>query len=243
MQADAYAAKDYATADQLYRESYQHTYDLGGTLADALLPAADRAVLQTPIWRLRSQLGKLLAEHAVLIEDVTRAAVTNTADFAAAGDMINGNTEDLAAAIDTLFGSAAAKKFQALWASHVEQLVAYSSATAAANAGRQQEARVALQSFERGMAAVLAGATGGRMTTADLAAALQMHDQMLMRHADAYAAKDYKGAHDVAAQTYDHMFELARQLADGFGATVAARLPRGGAQTGYGGMADMVGNR
>jgi hypothetical protein len=225
MQADAYAAKDYATADQLYRESYQHTYDLGGTLADALLPAADRAVLQTPI------------------EDVTRAAVTNTADFSAAGDMINGNTEDLASAIDTLFGAAAAKKFQALWASHVEQLVAYSSATAKGNAAGQQAARTALRTFEQGMSAVLAGATGGRMTTADLTAALQMHDQMLMRHADAYAAKDYKGAHVIADQTYDHMFELARQLADGFGATVAARLPRGGAQTGYGGMAAVVENR
>src|SRR5882724_2826138 len=64
MQADAYAAGDYATADQVYREGYQHTYDLGLTLAEALLPAADRATLRAPIWRLRSQLGKLLAEHA-----------------------------------------------------------------------------------------------------------------------------------------------------------------------------------
>jgi hypothetical protein len=243
MQADAYAKHDYAAADRLYRESYQHTYDLGLTLADALLPAGDRATLRTPIWRLRSQLGKLLAEHAVLVEDVTRAAVTNTPDFNAAADMINGNTRDLAAAIDTLFGAPAAKKFQSLWASHVEQLVAYAGATAAGEPARQQTARTALQSFEPAMAAVLSGATGGRMTPAELTAALQMHDQMLLRHADAYAAKDYKTAHDIADQTYEHMFELARQLADGFGATVAARLPRGGAQTGYGGLADVVEKR
>src|SRR6185503_10710659 len=37
-QADAYAAKDYATADALYRMGYEHTYDLGLTLANALLP-------------------------------------------------------------------------------------------------------------------------------------------------------------------------------------------------------------
>jgi hypothetical protein len=243
MQADAYAAHDYVTADRLYRESYQHTYDLGLTLADALLPAADRATLRAPIWRLRSQLGKLLAEHAVLVEDVTRAAVTNTPDFTAAGEMINGNTSDLAAAVDTLFGAAAAKQFQALWASHVEELVAYSGATAAGDSARKQQARTKLQDFERGMAAVLAPATGGRMTAAGLDTALQDHDQMLLRHADAYAAKDYKTAQDVAGQTYEHMFELARQLADGFGATVAARLPRGGAQTGYGGLADIVENR
>jgi hypothetical protein len=243
MQADAYAAHDYAAADRLYRESYQHTYDLGLSLADALLPAADRQTLQAPIWRLRSQLGKLLAEHAVLVEDVTRAAVTNTPDFAAAGDMINGNTQDLSAAVDTLFGAAAAKRFQSLWASHVEELVAYAGATASGATGRRQQAQADLHQFETGMAAVLAPATGGRMTQADLSAALQVHDQMLLRHADAYAAKNYQSAQNLANQTYDHMFDLARQLADGFGATVAARLPKGGAQTGYGGLADVVENR
>src|SRR5689334_4117480 len=37
-QADAFAAGDYATADGLYRMGYQHTYDLGLTLAQTLLP-------------------------------------------------------------------------------------------------------------------------------------------------------------------------------------------------------------
>jgi hypothetical protein len=243
MQADAYARHDYATADRLYRMGYQHTYDLGGTLADALLPAADRATLRAPIWRLRSQLGKLLAEHAVLVEDVTRAAVTNTPDFDAAADMINGNTRDLAAAVDTLFGAPAAKRFQALWASHVELLVKYAAATAGGDAAGARRARAALPDFERGLAAVLAPATGGRMTVAGLSAALRHHDEMLLRHADEYAAKDYQGAHEVGDQTYQHMFDLARQLADGFGADVAARLPRGGPETGFGGLAGVVERR
>ena len=241
MQADAYAAHDYATADRLYREGYQHTYDLGGTLADALLPAADRATLRAPIWRLRSQLGKLLAEHAALVEDVTRAAVTNAPDFAASAQMINGNTADLATAMDSLFGSATARRFQSLWASHVEQLVAYAGATAARDTGRQAQARTRLHDVEQRLATLLATATGKRMSAPTLAAALQGHDQMLLRHADAYAAKEYATAHDIAYETYDNMFDLARQLADAFGATVAARLPRGGAQTGYGGLADVVG--
>jgi hypothetical protein len=241
MQADAYAAHDYATADRIYRESYQHTYDLGLVLADALLPASDRAVLRAPIWRLRSQLGKLLAEHVVLVEDVTRAAVTNTPDFSAAGQMINGNTSDLASAMDTLFGAPAAKDFQTLWANHVEQLVAYAAATAAKDPGRQEQARAKLHDFERAMAAFLFAATGKRISSGNLSAALLGHDQMLLQHADAYAAKNYATVQTVAQETYDHMFELARQLADAFGATVAARLPRGAAQTGYGGLAGVVG--
>ena len=236
-QADAYAKRDYATADQLYRAGYQHTYDLGLALSNALLPARDVATLRQPLWRLRSQLGKLLAEHAVLVEDVTRAAVTGSPDFDASAEMINGNTRDLTAAMDTLFGARAARQFQSVWGDHVEQLVAYASAAAARDAGRQQRVRTELDEIERRMAAFLAVATGRRMGPADLAAALHQHDEMLLRHADTYAARDFATAHNVAYDTYENMFELARRLADAFGATVAARLPRGGAQTGYGGLA------
>ncbi len=241
MQADAYAAGDYAAADRIYRQGYQHAYDLGLTLAGALLPAADVAALRAPVWRLRSQLGKLLAEHAVLVEDVTRAAVTNTADFDASARAVNDNTRELASAIDTLFGAGAARDFQALWADHVEQLVAYGAAAAARDDVRRERARTGLRDFEQRMSAFLGAATAGRMRTGDLAAALLTHDQMLVRHADAYAARDYTTAHDIAYRTYEHMFDLARQLADAFGATVAARLPVGGAQTGLGGLADEVG--
>ncbi|WP_433376441.1 hypothetical protein ACQPZX_07840 [Actinoplanes sp. CA-142083] len=242
-QADAYAAKDYTTADALYRMGYQHTYDLGLTLANALLPAGDAATLKQPLWRLRSQLGKLLAEHAALVEDLTRAAVTRSPDFAASGQMINGNTRDLAAAMDSLFGAPAARQFQALWGDHVEQLVAYATATAGQDQAKQAQAKAALAGIETRTATFLDGATGKRMGSDELKAALQEHDLMLLKHADAYAAKDYATAHDVAYDTYQEMFDLARQMADAFGATVAARLPKGGAQTGYGGMAAVVEKR
>ena len=243
MQADAYAAGDYTTANRIYREAYEHTYDLGGTIAGALLPATDAKALQAPIWRLRSQLGKLLAEHVVLVEDVTRAAVTNSPDFSAAGQLVNANTRDLATAMDSLFGSTAAKGFQSLWATHIDQIVAYATAAAANDAARRDQARANLRDFESRMAAFLETATGKRMPTSTLAAALLAHDDMLLRHADAFAAKDYATAHDIAFQTYEHMSDLARQLADAFGATVAARLPVGAAQTGHGGMADVVERR
>jgi hypothetical protein len=239
-QADAYAAGDYAKADDLYRQGFEHTYDLGLLLAQALLPPADAAALTQPVWRLRSQLGRLLAEHAVLIEDTTRAAVTGTPDFTASGQTLNANTSDLAAAIDTLFGAAAAKQFQQLWGTHVEALVAYSAATAAKDPAKQQQARDKLTKFEGSMAVFLSGATDGRATPAALQAALADHDRMLLQHADAYGARNYTSAHDIANETYNHMFELARTLADTFGAVVAARLPQGGAQTGYGGMAGVV---
>jgi hypothetical protein len=239
-QADAYAAGDYTRADRMYREGYQQTYDLGHALADALLPARDRDALREPVWRLRSQLGRLLAEHVVLVEDVTRAAVTNTPDFAAAGQQINANTRDLTAAMDTLFGAPTARRFQEIWGFHVEQLVGYAASTAGQDAPGRDQAKTQLHGYEQRMGALLSEVTGKRMNAAQLASAFQGHDDMLLRHADAYAAHDYATAHELAAQTYEHGFDMARQLADAFGATVAGRLPVGGAQTGYGGLAGVA---
>jgi hypothetical protein len=243
MQADAYAAKDYAKSDQIYRESYEHTYDLGAVISTALLPPKQAAQLREPMWRLRSALGKLLAEHVVVLEDANRAAVTNAPDFAAAGQLVNANTKDLATAIDTLFGAPAAQNFQSLWAGHVDQIIAYASAATAHDTGRQDQARAGLATFETQMATFLEGATGKRLAETTLAGALKQHDVALMQHADAYAAKDYTTAHDIAYQTYEHMSELARELANAFGSQVAARLPAGAPQTGYGGMADLVEHR
>lgn len=242
-QADAYAAHDYATADRIYRESYQHTYELGGTIAAAVLTAKDAKTLRTPIWHLRSQLGKLLAEHVVLVEDVTRAAVTDGPDFTAAGQTLNGNTRDLASAMDSLFGAKAAGDFQDLWAHHVDQVVAYAAATAAQDSARRERARARLHELEGELAAFLEGATGKRLRSTRLADALLAHDQLLLRHAEAFAAKQYDTALEMALETYQHMSEMARLLADAFGATVAARLPVGGAATGYGAMAGVVESR
>ncbi|GIF72828.1 hypothetical protein [Asanoa siamensis] len=242
-QADAYAARDYARADQLYREGYAHTFALGETIAAALLGPAGAEALREPGWRLRSQLARLLGEHVVLAVAATRAGVTNAPDFAAAGEAVNANTRDLAGAIDTLFGAAAAQGFQSLWADHVDQLMAYTGGVAAGDAGRREAAVNRLKAFEREFAAFLSTATAGRLPATALAGTLLTHDQMLMAQIDAYAGKQYEQAHDSAYSTYHHMGEVAGDLALAFSGTLGDRAPAGGSQTGYGGTAGHHGPR
>ena len=57
-------------------------------------------------------------------------------------------------------------------------------------------------------------ATQQRLPSAQLAGAFTMHDQMLLQQTDAYAAKDYQKAHDIANSTYDQMYDLAGQLSE-----------------------------
>ena len=242
-QADAYAVGDYRQADMIYRDGYAHAFGLGEVLAATLLPPKLAAALNEPTWRLRSELDQLLGEHAVAIVAALRAGVTNSADFAAAGETVNDNTRDLAAAFDTLFGPAAAQRFQSLWANHVDALISYCAAVVKHDTAQQAAERNKLSTFESQFAAFLGGVVQKRMTAGALAHALRMHDDMLLAEAEAFVGKDYRKAHDIAYSAYQDMFGLAGQLALAFGATVASRLPVGAVQTGRGGMAAVLERR
>ena len=68
-------------------------------------PAAGQsAELDAPSWRLRSELTRLLVEHVGLALSALRAGATRSPDFPAAVTALNGNTSDVTAAVDSLFG-------------------------------------------------------------------------------------------------------------------------------------------
>jgi hypothetical protein len=242
-QADAYAAGGYARANVIYRQAYTHTFRLGKTLAAGLLPPDASSALESPEWRLRSELGRLLGEHLTLVVAALRAGVADTDDFAAAAEAVDANTRDLAGAVDSLFGAAAAKSFQSLWADHIDQLMAYTAGVVGEDTGRSADAVAKLGAFERRLASFLDSATDGRLPSTTLAHAFLMHDLMLLHEVDALAAKEYQKAHDISYSAYQHMFRLAGQLSEAIGATIASRVPKGGAQTGGGGMAAVVRRR
>jgi hypothetical protein len=103
---------------------------------------------------------------------------------------------------------------------------------AAQRAGREAQTQYAPQ-----LARFLAGATEQRLPAIDLAAALTVHDDHLLAMSDAYAEDDFAASQEQADAGYDHMIELASQLAVAIGDTKAAQLPQGGAATGGGGTA------
>jgi hypothetical protein len=236
-QADAYAMRDYPRSSAAYRQGYAHTFQLGHTLASTLLPPDQAVALEEPQWRLRSELGRQLGEHVALAIGTLRAGATDSPDFAAAAAALDGNTSDLSAAIGSLFGEPAGSKFMTLWADHIDQLVGYTAGVAGGDEGKRTAARAALRDVERRLAGFLDAAGGGQLGSPALAQALLAHDNTLLHQVDAFVAKDYPQANDLSYRAYQDMFGLARQLSDAFGATVAGRLPEGGAQTGAGGTA------
>jgi hypothetical protein len=242
-QADAFAAGRYAAAGEDYAMAYEHGYAMGGALASALLPKAVVTQLQQPEWKLRAALTNELGEHVALVVAAMRAATGKAADFEALGTGLNRNTVQLASAVDSLYGASAAKKFQNIWADHVDALMAYTSSTVRGDKAGARKAQAQLRAFEPTLAAFLAAATKSKVGAQALAAAYNEHDRMLLGELDAYQAKDYGQAHQLSYQAYQQMFDLAGQLSHAIGVTLGAKLPKGGSQTGGGGMASVVSRR
>ena len=239
-QADAFAAGRYDMAYAVQRDGFAHMLMVADVLAHGVaahkhLPAAE---LAAPRRQLQSALSHLLAEHMGLMVQTMRAANDRTPDLPAAGRALDANTKALAGAINALYGGPAGQRFLTIWADHVDGLVHYAGLAATqSSAAKQEETTKEIAAYAPVLARFLAGATGGKIPSVELAAALTEHDQDLRSQIDAYAAMDRTKAQRVATHGYDHMFDLSQSLATAIGDAVARRLPTGGPQTGGGGLA------
>jgi hypothetical protein len=242
-QADAFAKGDYSAAAADYKMAYEHGFAMGGALASTLLPQNVAAQLTRPEWKLRANLTDLLGEHVALVVAAMRAATAQAADFKALGATLNQNTLALTNAVYSLYGEKPGDKFQNLWADHVDALMEYTSATVKGDTAGVNDAVARLHAFEPALAKFLAAATQSQLGAQALAHAINEHDQMLVDEVKAYQAKNYSQAHQLSYGAYDQMFDLAAQLSHAMSVTLAKNLPKGGSQTGGGGMASVVGRR
>jgi hypothetical protein len=240
---DAYAAGDYVTAYRIERTDYEREFGLGTVIAAGIAggPSGDLpASFDSPLTRLRSALGELLGEHMQLVVDAMGAALRGGPEFKADAAQVNADTAQLAGAFGVMFGPASAAKFTSVWGDHVDALVSYSGAVATKNRNGENQALAQLAAFEKHLATFLSTGTDGRLTAPALSDVLHMHDRDLVEQLDAYARGDYSNAYNVAYEGYQHMFAVADTLSGAIGPTIAARLPKGGVQTGGGGMAGSV---
>jgi hypothetical protein len=237
---NAYADDDYAGAYRIERADYEHQFALGTVIAEGIVGGRAKhlpAAFNSPVTRLRSALGELLGEHMQLVVDAMGAALRGGPEFRADGAQVNTDTAQLAGAFGVLFGPQSGARFTSVWGDHVDALVSYSGAVAAKDRAGEAKARAQLRAFERHLGRFLSTSTDGRLAAPALSDVLHMHDRDLVQQLNAYAHGDYTAAYRIAYDGYQHMFAVAKVLSGAIGPTIAARLPKGGVQTGGGGMA------
>jgi hypothetical protein len=111
------------------------------------------------------------------------------------------------------------------------RVVAFAVATRDKDAAGQQKARADLERFAAALGTGLRTLARGKVDAAAASKALDQHDAHLLDAITAYAAADYRKAHDVSYAGFQHMFPIAATLARAVEGHVGARLPVGGAAT------------
>jgi hypothetical protein len=175
--------------------------------------AAATAVPTSPK-QLRAQFEQLLGQHALLAVRQMRSVVAASPEFQRAADAsLQTNTDALSRLVASAYGATQADRFRPLWQRHLVDLTSYAKGVAGHDTSAIEAARTALVADANAYGSWLTGASKGRVTAGDAAAAVRMHVQELMDQADAYAGKDYDQAYRIEREAYEHMFTAGTALA------------------------------
>ncbi|MFD1884637.1 copper amine oxidase N-terminal domain-containing protein [Paenibacillus wenxiniae] len=214
---DAYVAKDYTKAYDTADQAYKHMFMFGDILSAAIekqFPnkfTGDMSTMQAS--DLRSALGIILGEHATLAVWAMQKGIDGAPDFNQAAGLLNKNTDELSAAVASVYGQAAGDAFKTIWSSHIGYFVDYVKATAAKDDAAKQKAKDELAEYKVTQAKFFADANPNLPQSA-LEAGLAEHINMLLMAFDDYVAKDYAKAYSQERMAYAHMFMFGDILSE-----------------------------
>ena len=213
---DAYVMGDYETAYAYEREAVHHMYmvskGLSSAITDQFPEQFNNTKAVTPAADLRSDLNYLFSEHAGLAAMTMQNGIEGSEDFEASAAALINNTQDLAAAVSSVYGEEAGMQFEQMWTEHIGYFVDYVTATAEEDTAGMEEALANLDMYKEEFSMFMDTATDGNLPAEVLAEGLQMHVEQLVGAFDAYAAEDYQVAYEQTREAYHHMFMTSKGL-------------------------------
>nr|WP_242057555.1 copper amine oxidase [Halobacillus yeomjeoni] len=243
---DSYVAGDYAKAYEYEREAINHMYGVSKGLSSAIVnqfpDKFNNTKAVTPAADLRSNLNHLLSEHAGLAMMAMQNGIEGSEDFKASTEALANNTDDLAAAISSIYGEEAGQQFEKMWTGHIGDFVTYVQGTAKDDAAQKEKAMEALKNYRADFSQFLETATDGRLDADTLSGNLQQHVDYLINTFDSYVEEDYAATYDKLRESYAHMFGASKALSGAFVSQYpekfAMEMPSEMPDTGMGGTAN-----
>lgn len=173
---------------------------------------------------LRAGLTHLLTEHVdlagiAIVQAATAEGGLESPQFKAAAATLDDNSQDLGAAIGSVYGDAAGKQFKALWESHIGFFVDYTLASATGDDKAAKKAEQDLDGYREDFGAFLESANPN-LTKEAVAEGLDPHVQSLLTTIDSAVAGDTK-VFDNLRTAASHDVDLANTLAG----AIAAQFP------------------
>ena len=239
---DSYVDEDYDAAYDNLREATHHMYGVGkglsGAITDQFPEDFDETTPDTPAADLRADLNHLFSEHAGLAAFVMQKGIDGADDFDQAAAALDENTNELSAAIASVYGDEAGDAFKDMWNDHIGYFVDYVTATAEEDEAGREEAIANLDNYRADFSQFLDDATDGRLDATELADGLQMHVNQLVEAFDSYNAGEFETAYDQLREAYGHMFGVGEGVSgavvDQFPENFEA-MPSDMPKTGFGG--------
>ena len=175
------------------------------------MEAASDSPISSPGTDLRVTLDRLLAEHASLAWLALTKTIAGEKDAAAVVTQLQGNTDDLSAAVGSVYGDDAAEAFKTQWEAHIGMFVAYATGVAKKDEAAKAAAKKDLAGYQKSFAAFLNEAAGLDAKAAE--GALGMHVSQLTTAVDQFGAGQYPQSYATARTAYKHMFGTGDALA------------------------------
>lgn len=198
------------------------TTTTNGTSSSASGSAAGSTSTVTKAADLRTLLNNLESDHVDLASAATRAGYDAAPSFSAAAGNLSKNTEDLAAAITSVYGPEAGAKFKAIWASHIGFFVDYTTAAKKKDVAGMNKAVQNLNGYVEAIADFFSKANPNLPKEA-VASLVTEHVGLLRQAVDKYATADYSGSYAAQAQARS---QITTKIADTIAGAIVKQKPQ-----------------
>lgn len=170
---------------------------------------------------LRATLNNLEAEHVDLASAATRAGFDGDTSFTAAAEALGKNTDELTAAIASVYGDEAGAQFKEIWASHIGFFVDYTVAAKAGDTAAMDEAVQNLNGYVEAISTFLSEANPNLPKEA-VAQLVTEHVTLLKEAVDKHGAGDFAGSYDAQDRART---QITSQIADTLSGAIVKQYP------------------
>lgn len=170
---------------------------------------------------LRTALNNLEASHVDLASAATRDGFDGAPSFKAAAGALSKNTDDLTAAITSVYGDQAGAQFKEIWASHIGFFVDYTVAAKAGDKAGMDKAVQNLNGYVEAISTFLSGANPNLPKDA-VAQLITEHVGLLKEAVDKYGAGDYAGSYDAQDRA---RAQITTKIADTLAGAIVKQSP------------------
>jgi len=174
---------------------------------------------------LREVLDLLLSEHVLLEASASGAILTlNQAGYTAAANALEANAADLAAVLGSIYGLKAAEGFLPIWEKHTGYGVSYTTAQAAHDPARHDEAIQSLLASPAELGATF-HAIEPNLPGDMVSSLFETHVTSMKQIIDLQAANDPVSVYATLRDARTHMRSIAREFTVGIAARFPDRFP------------------